>query len=98
MATQVIMPQLGESVVEGTISRWLKQVGDPVSEFEPLLEVSTDKVDTEIPAPASGRLLKILIPAGATVTQGATLCLIGTSVEVEATLASSSPVNSSAPP
>src|SRR4051812_9889078 len=52
MATKVIMPQLGESVVEGTVSKWLKKVGDSVQEFEPLLEVSTDKVDTEVSAPA----------------------------------------------
>ncbi|WP_343419532.1 lipoyl domain-containing protein [Candidatus Flexifilum breve] len=64
MPTNVIMPQLGESVVEGTVSKWLKQAGDTVAEFEPLLEISTDKVDTEIPAPAGGVLLKILSPRG----------------------------------
>ncbi len=53
MATTVTMPQLGESVTEGTVTRWLKQVGDTIQADEPLLEVSTDKVDTEIPAPAS---------------------------------------------
>ena len=53
MPTQVIMPQLGESVVEGTITRWLKAVGEPVEEYEPLLEVNTDKVDTEVPSPAA---------------------------------------------
>ncbi len=77
MPTNVIMPQLGESVVEGTVSKWLKQVGDTVQEFEPLLEISTDKVDTEIPAPASGVLLKILIPAGETVERGTLLAVIG---------------------
>ncbi len=61
MPTNVIMPQLGESVVEGTISKWLKQEGDTVQAFEPLLEISTDKVDTEVPAPADGVLLKILV-------------------------------------
>ncbi|MEI6372812.1 MAG: biotin/lipoyl-containing protein, partial [Actinomycetes bacterium] len=59
MAVNVTMPQLGESVSEGTITRWLKNVGDTVSADEPLLEVSTDKVDTEIPSPASGVLLSI---------------------------------------
>jgi len=61
MPVQVIMPQLGESVVEGTISKWLKSKGDRIEEFEPLLEVNTDKVDSEIPSPASGVLLDILV-------------------------------------
>ena len=59
MPVSVTMPQLGESVTEGTVTRWLKQVGDTITADEPLLEVSTDKVDTEIPAPASGVLLAI---------------------------------------
>ena len=75
--TPVIMPQLGESVVEGTISRWLKQPGDAVVAFEPLLEISTDKVETEIPAPASGTLLQILIGEGQTVERGTVLAVIG---------------------
>jgi pyruvate/2-oxoglutarate dehydrogenase complex dihydrolipoamide acyltransferase (E2) component len=78
MPTKVIMPQLGESVVEGTVSRWLKQVGDAIDQYEPLLEVSTDKVDTEVPAPAAGVLLQILVAAGQTVERGAVLALIGT--------------------
>jgi len=77
MATQVIMPQLGESVVEGTVGKWLIAEGEEVKEYEPLLEVITDKVDTEIPAPASGVLLKILVPEGATVTAGTVLAYIG---------------------
>src|SRR5215475_8375908 len=77
MSTNVIMPQLGESVVEGTITRWLKNVGDKVTHYEPLLEVSTDKVDTEIPAPADGVLLQILVPAGQTVERGVLLAMIG---------------------
>lgn len=77
MPTKVIMPQLGESVVEGTVSRWLKNIGDTVIEFEPLLEVSTDKVDTEVPAPASGTLLEIYVQNGQTVERGALLALIG---------------------
>lgn len=77
MPTKVIMPQLGESVVEGTVSRWLKQEGDTVAEYEPLLEVSTDKVDSEIPAPGSGVVLKIYVPAGQTVERGVLLALIG---------------------
>jgi 2-oxoglutarate dehydrogenase E2 component (dihydrolipoamide succinyltransferase) len=77
MPTQVIMPQLGESVVEGTVLRWLKREGDPITALEPLLEVSTDKVDTEVPAPADGVLLKILIPEGTTVEKGTLLAVIG---------------------
>lgn len=77
MPTKVIMPQLGESVVEGTVSSWLKKEGDTVAEFESLLEVNTDKVDTEIPSPAGGTVLKIVIPAGTTVTAGTVLAWIG---------------------
>lgn len=77
MPTKVIMPQLGESVVEGTVSKWLKQVGEKVDEYEPLLEVSTDKVDTEVPAPANGVLLQIYVAEGETVERGALLAMIG---------------------
>jgi len=77
MPTQVIMPQLGESVNEGTVSKWLKSVGDRVAEFEPLLEVNTDKVDSEIPSPGSGTVLKILVPEGTVVTAGTLLAWIG---------------------
>lgn len=77
MPTKVIMPQLGESVVEGTVSRWLKQPGEQIEEYEPLLEVSTDKVDTEIPAPASGVLVRVYVPAGETVAAGTLLAEIG---------------------
>jgi len=71
------MPQLGESVVEGAIAKWLKSEGDSVKEFEPIMEVTTDKVDTEVTATAAGVLLKILIPAGTTVTAGTLLGWIG---------------------
>src|SRR6476619_1507716 len=67
MATDVVMPQMGESIFEGTITKWLKQQGDKVQRDEPLFEISTDKVDAEIPAPASGTLQEIKIQAGATV-------------------------------
>lgn len=77
MATQVIMPQLGESVDEGTISKWLKDIGDEINEFDPLLEINTDKVDSEIPSPASGTLLSILVPEGTTITAGTLLAWIG---------------------
>jgi 2-oxoglutarate dehydrogenase E2 component (dihydrolipoamide succinyltransferase) len=75
------MPQLGESVVEGTVARWLKAPGDSIDKLEPLLEISTDKIDTEIPAPATGTLLAILAQAGATVTAGAVLAYIGSPSE-----------------
>ena len=82
MATPVIMPQLGESVVEGTVLRWLKQAGEPVNELEPLLEVSTDKVDSEVPSPASGVVLEIRVPEGQTVRAGTILAWIGEPGEV----------------
>ena len=78
-ATLVVMPALGESVSEGTVTRWLKAVGDQVSADEPLLEVSTDKVDTEIPAPTSGTLLSIDVAVDSTVPVGARLATIGSS-------------------
>src|SRR3989337_1954423 len=77
MATPVNLPALGESVTEGTITRWLKQVGDTVEVDEPLLEVSTDKVDTEIPPPVAGTLLEIKAEEDETVEVGAELCVIG---------------------
>jgi 2-oxoglutarate dehydrogenase dihydrolipoamide succinyltransferase (E2 component) len=84
MPTKVTMPQLGESVVEGTITRWLKEVGEKIDEYEPLLEVNTDKVDSEIPSPVSGTLLEILVPEGTTVQAGELLALIGEEDELEA--------------
>jgi pyruvate dehydrogenase E2 component (dihydrolipoamide acetyltransferase) len=75
--TSVTMPALGESVTEGTVTRWLKSVGDEVTADEPLLEVSTDKVDTEIPAPVSGTLLSISVNEDETVEVGAELAVIG---------------------
>src|SRR6056297_994518 len=67
MATDVTMPQMGESIAEGTITKWLKKVGDPVERDEPLFEISTDKVDAEIPSPASGTLSEIVVNEGETV-------------------------------
>jgi 2-oxoglutarate dehydrogenase E2 component (dihydrolipoamide succinyltransferase) len=77
MATEVNLPALGESVTEGTVTRWLKQVGDSVAVDEPLLEVSTDKVDTEIPSPVAGTLLEIKANEDDTVEVGAVLAVIG---------------------
>ena len=82
MATRVVMPQLGELVVEGTVTRWLKRAGETVQEYESLLEVNTDKVDTEIPAPATGTVLQLLVPEGETVRAGTLLALIGEPGEV----------------
>ena len=81
MSTSVTLPALGESVTEGTVSRWLKQVGDTVEADEPLLEVSTDKVDTEIPSPTSGVLLEIKAQEDETVEVGAVLAVIGEASE-----------------
>ena len=77
MATNVIMPQLGELVVEGTISRWLVQVGDTVEQYSPIMEVSTDKVDTEVPAPVAGVVLKLYHAEGATLQAGTVIAAIG---------------------
>ena len=81
MAFSVQMPALGESVTEGTVTRWLKQEGDTVELDEPLLEVSTDKVDTEIPSPAAGVLTKIVAHEDDTVEIGGELAVIGDSAE-----------------
>lgn len=77
MATKVIMPQLGEGVIEGTIATWLKQEGDRVDLYEPILEIETDKVTTEATAEVAGTLLKILVPEGQTVAVGTVLAFIG---------------------
>jgi len=77
MATKVLVPLLGEGVEEVTVTKWLKQEGDDIQELEPLLEVNTDKVDTEIPAPASGRVLKIVAKEGLPAKVGEVLAFIG---------------------
>ena len=97
--TVITMPALGESVSEGTVTRWLKNVGDLVAVDEALLEVSTDKVDTEIPSPVAGTLLAIDVPVDTTVAVGARLALIGTSsgVPVAAPVAPAAPAPVAAP-
>ncbi|PZO98369.1 MAG: pyruvate dehydrogenase complex dihydrolipoyllysine-residue acetyltransferase, partial [Corynebacterium urealyticum] len=77
MAQSVEMPELGESVTEGTITQWLKKVGDKVEVDEPLLEVSTDKVDTEIPSPVAGVLLKVMAEEDDTIEVGSVIAEIG---------------------
>ncbi len=84
MSTSVTLPALGESVTEGTVTRWLKQVGDSVEADEPLLEVSTDKVDTEIPSPVAGVLLEIKAAEDETVEVGGELAVIGDADEAPA--------------
>ncbi|MGJ3507399.1 2-oxoglutarate dehydrogenase, E2 component, dihydrolipoamide succinyltransferase [Enemella sp. A6] len=84
MPTSVELPQLGESVTEGTISRWLKQVGDTVEVDEPLVEISTDKVDTEIPSPVAGTVLEIKAAEDETVEVGAVLAIVGDADEAPA--------------
>src|SRR4029077_19490979 len=76
-AVDVVMPQMGVSVSEGTITKWLKREGEQVEGEEPLLEISTDKVDTEVPSPASGTLVQILVQEGETVDVGTKLGQIG---------------------
>ncbi|HET9461383.1 MAG TPA: biotin/lipoyl-containing protein, partial [Gaiellaceae bacterium] len=75
--TEVVMPQMGVSVAEGTITKWLRQVGDPIARDEPLLEISTDKVDTEVPSPAEGVVTQILVAEGETVEVGTVIATIG---------------------
>lgn len=83
--SEVKLPALGESVTEGTVTRWLKKVGDTVAIDEPLVEVSTDKVDTEIPSPVAGVLQQILVAEDETATVGAVLAIVGESVEANST-------------
>src|SRR3982750_3898157 len=77
MATDVVMPQMGESIAEGTIVRWIKKVGDKVDRDEPLFEISTDKVDAEIPSPAAGVISEIRVKEGETVPINTIVAMIG---------------------
>ncbi|MGA9598581.1 MAG: biotin/lipoyl-containing protein, partial [Acidimicrobiia bacterium] len=89
MATTVEMPRLGETVTEGTILSWAKQPGDTIAADEVLLEISTDKVDTEVPSPVAGVVLEILVPEGETVSVGTPLAVIGESGESTGSVAAS---------
>jgi pyruvate dehydrogenase E2 component (dihydrolipoamide acetyltransferase) len=84
MATPVVMPQMGESIAEGTIVRWIKKVGDNVDRDEPLFEISTDKVDAEIPSPAAGTLLEISVKEGETVPVNSVVAKIGSASDATA--------------
>ena len=88
---KVTMPQLGESVAEGTIGKWLKQPGDHVAKYEPLVEVITDKVNAEVPSPFEGVLREILAEEGATVPNNAEIAVIETADEGAATAATAEP-------
>ena len=96
--TEVRMPQLGETVVEGTITQWFKQVGDEVAEDEPLFEVSTDKVDSEVPSPISGVLVEIVAAEGDTVEVGAVIAVLSEDGETPASAAAPEPASVEAPP
>src|SRR5438874_6726251 len=77
MATDVVMPQMGESIAEGTVVRWIKKVGDKVDRDEPLFEISTDKVDAEIPSPVAGMIAEIRVKEGETVPVNSVVAVIG---------------------
>jgi 2-oxoglutarate dehydrogenase E2 component (dihydrolipoamide succinyltransferase) len=101
MATDVVMPQMGESIAEGTIVRWIKKVGDAIDKDEPLFEISTDKVDAEIPAPGAGVLLEIKVKEGETVPVNSVVAIIGAAGEKQAAPPASAPAppsKESAPP
>lgn len=96
MSVEVVMPQMGESITEGTVSKWLKAVGDKIERDEPILEISTDKVDAEVPAPGAGVLLEIRAAEGETVEVGAIVAVIGEEGE-SAAAGNGQPANVSAP-
>src|SRR6476619_4257020 len=77
MSVDVVMPQMGESITEGTVSKWLKKEGDRIEKDEAILEISTDKVDAEVPSPGAGILLKINTPEGETVEVGTVVAVVG---------------------
>ena len=96
--TDIVMPQMGESIFEGTITKWLKQVGDTVQRDEPLFEISTDKVDAEIPSPAAGVLSEIKVPAGTTVQINTVVGVIGGTAGASAAPAAPAPAPTKAEP
>src|SRR5262245_5549311 len=98
MATDVLMPQMGESIAEGTIVKWLKKVGDTVQRDEPLLEISTDKVDAEIPAPAAGVLTEILAKEGDTVAVNSVIARLGEAGEAGAGVSAAAAAGAGAAP
>jgi pyruvate dehydrogenase E2 component (dihydrolipoamide acetyltransferase) len=97
MPTDIVMPQMGESIVEGTITKWLKKPGDKIQRDEPLFEISTDKVDAEIPAPASGVLQDIKVTEGTTVQVNTVVGTIASDGEGAAVKAAPAPEKKAAP-
>src|SRR3977135_4674257 len=97
MPTDVVMPQMGESIAEGTIVSWSKKVGDQVARDEPLFEISTDKVDAEIPSPAAGVLAEIRVKEGETVPVNSVVALIGEAASAPVASGSASPAKAVAP-
>src|SRR5215207_2105947 len=93
----ITMPQLGETVTEGTITKWFKAVGDAVAEDEPLFEVSTDKVDSEVPSPVSGTLTEIKVAEGDTVDVGVVLAVVGDAGAAPAEAPAAEPAPAQAP-
>src|SRR5437763_7361433 len=98
MATDIVMPQMGESIVEGTITKWLKKPGDKIQRDEPLFEISTDKVDAEIPAPASGVLQEIKVTEGSTVQVNTVVGTIASDGEAAAAPKAAAPEKKASPP
>src|SRR5512138_3434591 len=98
MPTNVLMPQMGESIAEGTIVRWIKKVGDRVDRDEPLFEISTDKVDAEIPSPAAGVVREIRAKEGETVAVDSIVAVIGDAADAAAPAPEPPPPPSAAPP
>src|SRR5436190_23126209 len=97
MATEVVMPQMGESIAEGTLVKWLKNVGDKVERDEPLFEISTDKVDAEIPSPSAGTLLEVIVQPGQTVDINTVVGRIGAAGEAPRAPAPAKPEASTPP-
>src|SRR5574342_113160 len=97
MATEVVMPQMGESIAEGTIVRWIRKVGDQVGRDEPLFEISTDKVDAEIPSPAAGTLVAIHVKEGETVPVDSLVAVIAQPGEDVAAVPQADGVSDKAP-
>src|SRR5437660_7368442 len=97
MATDVVMPQMGESIAEGTIVRWIKKVGDKVDRDEPLFEISTDKVDAEIPSPAAGVISEIRVKEGETVPVNSVVAVIGAAASAATESSAASAAKASAP-
>src|SRR4051812_40078333 len=94
----VVMPQMGESITEGTMSRWIKKVGDAVKRDEPIFEISTDKVDAEIPAPNAGVLAEVIVTEGQTVAGGRVVARIKTDASAPASAPAPAPAPAAAPP